>query len=33
MRSGSFKNGNQHGTWVTYDAKGKVYKRTIVTSS
>jgi uncharacterized protein YdhG (YjbR/CyaY superfamily) len=29
MRSGGFKNGEQVGTWITYDAKGKVYKRTI----
>ncbi len=27
-RSGSFKNGSQVGTWITYDVKGKVYKRT-----
>ncbi|CAB4753603.1 MAG: hypothetical protein F2704_04865 [Actinobacteria bacterium] len=33
MRSGSFKNGEQTGTWITYDAKGKVYKRTIITTS
>jgi uncharacterized protein YdhG (YjbR/CyaY superfamily) len=33
MRSGSFKNGTQVGTWITYDVNGKVYKRTIVTSS
>ena len=33
MRSGSFKNGVQFGTWITYDAKGKVYKRTLITSS
>ena len=28
MRSGSFKKGEQVGTWITYDAKGKVYKKT-----
>ena len=28
MRSGSFKSGVQVGTWITYDAKGKVYKKT-----
>jgi uncharacterized protein YdhG (YjbR/CyaY superfamily) len=33
MRSGSFKNGEQTGTWITYDAKGKVYKRTVITTS
>ena len=31
MRSGSFKNGEQVGIWITYDAKGKVYKKTIIT--
>jgi len=30
MRSGSFKNGEQIGTWITYDAKGKVYKKTVM---
>jgi uncharacterized protein YdhG (YjbR/CyaY superfamily) len=30
MRSGSFKNSEQTGTWVTYDAKGKVYKTTVM---
>ena len=30
MRSGTFKNGVQTGTWVTYDAKGKVYKKTVI---
>lgn len=30
MRSGSFRNGGQVGTWITYDAKGKVYKRTLI---
>lgn len=30
MRSGSFKNGEQTGTWITYDAKGKVYKKTVM---
>jgi uncharacterized protein YdhG (YjbR/CyaY superfamily) len=33
MRSGSFKNGEQIGNWITYDANGKVYKRTVMTSS
>ena len=28
MRSGSFKSGEQIGTWITYDAKGKIYKKT-----
>ncbi len=32
MRSGSFKNGRQTGTWITYDAKGKVYKKTVITA-
>lgn len=31
MRSGSFKNGVQTGTWITYDAKGKIYKKTLMT--
>jgi uncharacterized protein YdhG (YjbR/CyaY superfamily) len=31
MRSGSFKNGEQVGTWITYDANGKVYKETVFT--
>jgi antitoxin component YwqK of YwqJK toxin-antitoxin module len=26
MRSGSFKDGKQAGTWITYDAKGKKVK-------
>jgi uncharacterized protein YdhG (YjbR/CyaY superfamily) len=30
MRSGSFKNGEQTGMWITYDAKGKVYKKTVM---
>ena len=30
MRSGSFKNGEQVGTWITYDAKGKIYKKTLM---
>ena len=30
MRSGTFKNGEQTGTWITYDAKGKVYKKTLI---
>jgi uncharacterized protein YdhG (YjbR/CyaY superfamily) len=29
MRSGSFRNGEQVGTWITYDSKGKIYKRTV----
>lgn len=29
MRSGSFRSGEQVGTWITYDTKGKVYKRTL----
>ena len=33
MRSGSFKNGEQVGTWITYDAKGKVYKKTLISGS
>ena len=33
MRSGSFKNGVQVGIWITYDAKGKVYKKAIKTES
>ena len=28
MRSGSFKAGRQVGVWVTYDQKGKPYKKT-----
>lgn len=28
MRSGSFKNGRQIGVWITYDQKGKPYKKT-----
>jgi uncharacterized protein YdhG (YjbR/CyaY superfamily) len=32
MRSGSFKNGEQRGTWITYDAKGKIYKKTLMSS-
>ncbi len=28
MRSGAFKDGEQTGTWITYDVKGKVYKKT-----
>ena len=28
MRSGSFKNGKQIGVWITYDQKGKTYKKT-----
>jgi uncharacterized protein YdhG (YjbR/CyaY superfamily) len=30
MRSGSFKDGAQVGTWTTYDAKGKIYKKTLM---
>jgi len=33
MRSGSFKNGEQTGIWVTYDVKGKVYKETVIKKS
>jgi uncharacterized protein YdhG (YjbR/CyaY superfamily) len=33
MRSGSFKNGAQVGIWITYDAKGKVYKKTQMAGS
>ncbi len=29
MRAGSFKDGKQIGTWVTFDAKGKKVKETI----
>ena len=32
MRSGSFNSGKQVGTWITYDAKGKIYKKTFMTS-
>jgi antitoxin component YwqK of YwqJK toxin-antitoxin module len=28
MRSGYFDKGKQVGEWITYDAKGKVYKVT-----
>lgn len=28
MRSGTFKNGKQIGVWITYDQKGKPYKKT-----
>ena len=28
MRSGSFKHGVKVGTWITYDVKGKIYKKT-----
>jgi antitoxin component YwqK of YwqJK toxin-antitoxin module len=28
MRSGSFKAGKQVGVWITYDQKGKPYKKT-----
>jgi uncharacterized protein YdhG (YjbR/CyaY superfamily) len=28
MRSGSFKTGKQVGVWITYDQKGKPYKKT-----
>jgi len=30
MRSGTFKNGEQTGTWITYDVKGKIYKKTFI---
>jgi antitoxin component YwqK of YwqJK toxin-antitoxin module len=32
MRSGSFKSGAQVGTWITYDSKGKEYKKTIMSA-
>ncbi len=28
MRSGRFAKGKQVGDWITYDKKGKVYKKT-----
>ncbi|MCA9828732.1 MAG: hypothetical protein KC444_10185 [Nitrosopumilus sp.] len=28
MRSGHFKEDKQIGEWITYDKKGKVYKKT-----
>ncbi len=28
MRSGYFEKGKQVGEWITYDKKGKVYKKT-----
>ena len=31
MRAGSFKHGEQVGTWITYDTKGKIYKKTLMT--
>lgn len=30
MRSGSFIDGEQSGIWITYDRKGKVYKKTLI---
>lgn len=30
MRSGSFIKGEKSGIWITYDAKGKVYKKTLI---
>ncbi len=30
MRSGRFMRGEQVGTWITYDTKGKLYKKTIM---
>ncbi len=30
LRSGTFERGEQVGEWTTYDAKGKVYKVTMV---
>ena len=30
MRSGSFNSGEQVGTWITYDTKGKNYKKTLM---
>lgn len=31
MRSGNFDNGKQVREWITYDKKGKVYKKTSFT--
>ena len=31
LRSGYFKNGEQTGEWITYDAKGKPFKVTDLT--
>ena len=28
MRSGYFKKGKQTGEWITYDKKGKIFKKT-----
>ena len=33
MRSGSFKNGQQIGVWITYDSNGNEYKKTVMTGS
>ena len=30
MRSGSFMSGEQVGTWITYDTKGKHFKKTLM---
>ena len=30
MRSGYFKNGKQVGEWITYDKKGKIFKKTMM---
>ena len=30
MRSGSFIDGEQTGTWITYDAQGKIKKKTLI---
>jgi uncharacterized protein YdhG (YjbR/CyaY superfamily) len=30
MRSGTFANGKQSGTWVTYDSSGEPYKTTVM---
>ena len=30
MRSGCFIDGEQTGTWITYDAQGKIYKKTLI---
>lgn len=30
MRSGSFIDGEQTGSWITYDAQGKIYKKTLI---
>lgn len=30
MRSGSFIDGEQSGIWITYDSKGKAYRKTLI---